>query len=397
MKILLVHNYYRSVNPSGENMVFDQERSLLESHGHEVEVFNYFSDDIEKKNIIDKMLQAFSIPWNYKVYKRIKKVVSEISPDIIHVHNRFPMISPSIFFGIKNTPCVLTLHNYRIFCSSAVLMRDGKICTKCIDRDSVVPSLFYGCYRKSRILTIPVATSILLHKILKTWKKQVDAFIVFSEFQKKMVILGGCPQEKIHIKPNYYPDIQNNENVKCVHKKKFVLFVGRLSEEKGVKTMIEAWLQWDDAPKLHIVGDGPLRSILESKSAGKNIHFHGQLNKKETQKYMSAAIILLLPSECYEGFPMVLHEAFFAGTPVIASDLGSLPQIVKNGENGLIFKAGSKKSLINKVEYLINSKKNLNALSKGARLSYESLYSQSKNYNLLMGIYKTAIANMKQS
>jgi glycosyltransferase involved in cell wall biosynthesis len=395
MKILLVHNYYRSVNPSGENMVFDQERSLLELHGHEVEVFNYFSDNIEKKNIIGKMLQAFSIPWNHKVYKRIKEVVSEIGPDVIHVHNTFPMISPSIFFGIKNIPCVLTLHNYRIFCSSAVLMRDGKICTKCIDRGSVVPSLLYGCYRKSRILTIPLAASILLHKILKTWKKQVDAFIVFSEFQKKMVILGGCPKEKIHIKPNYYPDIQNNENVKCVHREKFVLFVGRLSEEKGVKTMIKAWLQWDDAPKLHIVGDGPLRSILESKSAGKEIYFHGQLNKKETQKYMSTATLLLIPSECYEGFPMVLHEAFFSGTPVIASNLGSLPQIVKDGENGLIFDAGSEKSLIDRVEYLINSKRALSVLSKGARLSYESLYNQSVNYNMLLAIYKKVIINKK--
>ena len=203
MRILLVHNFYRTELPSGENEAFKTEKKMLKEKGNTIEEYIKYSDEIKNKNFYGKLKVVTSIAWDHFSYKSISRLVDSFRPDIVHIHNTFPLISPSIFYAIrKKAAVVLTLHNYRLFCSNGMLLRSGKICKKCIDEKSVLPAIRYGCYRKSRIATIPVALKSAIHKKLDTWKNKIDVFISLTEFQKKIMIECGLPQNKIYTKPN---------------------------------------------------------------------------------------------------------------------------------------------------------------------------------------------------
>ena len=390
MRILLAHNYYGLESPSGENNVFESERDLLISRGNEVAEFLRFSDDIRKKGIYGEIKGGLLSPWNSSTTSSIRKKIDEFKPDVVHVHNVFPLISPSIFFAIKSGVArVLTLHNYRLFCAAGVPMRNQKICTECLDLKSPFPALKYGCYRGSRIATTPLVISIELHKLLNTWNEHIDAFIVFTEFQRDLMINAGLPSHKIYIKPNFYPG--NPVVVPWNERQDYVVYVGRLSAEKGVKALILAWKEWHNPPLLQIVGDGPMLRELRLLSSGLNIKFLGNIHFDNAQSKIANAKLLILPSECYEGFPMVIREAFAFGTPVAASNLGPLPSIVIQNENGILFEPGNTISINNNIRNLWNDSFLLKKIAVGARKSYETLYTESSNYEKLMNIYDAAI------
>ncbi|MDP3517051.1 MAG: glycosyltransferase family 4 protein [Pseudohongiella sp.] len=388
----MVHNFYGSGSPSGENIVFEVERNLLEQNGHEIRIFARYSDDIICKGMLGKIEGAISVPWNPFTVRDIKKVIDDFKPDVVHVHNTFPLISPSVFHAVgKKAAKVLTLHNYRLFCPAAIPMREGRVCTECIDKRSVMPAIEHGCYRKSRIATAPLATSVALHRMLGTWRTKVDAFIALTKFQRDLMTSGGLVSEKIHIKPNFYPG--NPEIVPFISRSIYVVYVGRLSEEKGVLSLIKAWQMWGStAPKLKIIGDGPLRNELQSLVGKCNIEFLGQIPYEETQAQIANAQLLVLPSECFEGFPMVVREAFALGTPVAVSNLGPLPSIVNDGFNGVLFEAGNPHSMISKVRNLMDNCELLANLASGARNSFETLYNEKANHRILIEIYEKAIA-----
>jgi len=391
MRILLVHNYYGSGAPSGENMVVDAEEKLLTDEGNEVRRFSRHSDDVRRQGAYGLIRASLSTPWNPFSARSLSEHVKKIKPDVVHVHNTFPMISPSIFHSIGNGIAkVITLHNYRLLCPAAIPMRNGKVCTDCIDQRSVLPSLLHGCYRGSRLSTIPLAANVALHRKVGTWINKVDAFIALSQFQKDQMITGGFPNDKIYVKPNFYagdPDwIPISERENCV------VFVGRLGAEKGVKTLMNAWRQWgDDAPLLRVIGDGPLRQYMESESKGLNIEFKGQVQADIAQQYIAKARLVVLPSEWFEGFPMVLREAFAFGTPSVVSDLGPLPTIVQNGDNGVVFQAGNSHSLLTSLRETFFDTEALSRMSVSARQAFESLYTEKKNYQQLIDIYERAI------
>jgi glycosyltransferase involved in cell wall biosynthesis len=393
VRVLLAHNFYRSSEPSGEAQVLASERELLERHGHVTAQFLRHNDEIVNDGVLGAIRGAFSTPWNPFAAMAIRKSVNEFSPDIVHVHNTFPLISPSIFHAVGSRAArVLTLHNYRLFCPAAIPMRNGDICTKCIDKHSVKPALRHGCYRNSRIATTPLALGVALHRSMATWKNQVDAFIVLTEFQRDLMIEAGLPSELVHIKPNFY----SKESTVLPWNKRSdrVVFVGRLSQEKGLESLLEAWIMWGaSAPELQIIGDGPLREGLERKSVKHPqvpIRFLGQVNAAAAQEEIARARLLVLPSLCFEGFPMVLIEAFTFGTPVAVSSVGPLPSIVTDGENGVTFSPGDPRSLLQVVRKTWESKSELDRLANGARHSYETQYSATKNYNLLVEIYQKA-------
>ncbi len=396
VRILLAHNFYSSAMPSGENLVVDSERDLLTSRGHFVEKFIRQSDEILEQGRLGKIKGALSTPWNPWSASKIQEDINLCYPDVVHVHNTFPLISPSIFSAIgQRAARVLTLHNYRLVCPAAIPMRAGRVCTECIDQRSVVPSLKYGCYRDSRVATAPLALNVALHRWLGTWQNEVDAFIALSEFQKKLMAKAGLPGHKIHVKPNFYPGFP--AVVPWVERDDYVVFVGRISAEKGVATLIEAWRQWGQAaPQLRLVGDGPLRGGLERRAFGLPVQFLGQIFADRAQEQIANAKLLVLPSEWFEGFPMVVREAFAFGTPVAVSNIGPLPSIVEDGTSGIVFPASQANALLERVKNLWSQPSKLELMGANSRLEFERKYTEDANYEILMKIYDEAIAENKR-
>ncbi len=388
----MVHNYYNSSLPSGEKGVFESEKILLESHGHEVELFIRNNDEILAKGLWGKLKAAFSTPWNFWMASAVRRRIDAFKPDVVHVHNTFPLISPSIFYAIgRKAARVLTLHNYRLFCSAGIPMRNGKVCTECLDQRSSWPSVKYGCYRNSRLATVPVALNITLHRGLGTWIKQVDSFIALTEFQKEKMVEAGLPEDKVKVKPNFYSG--NPSPLPWTKREDYVVFVGRLNAEKGVETLVRAWELWGkEAPELRIVGQGYLEEKLKLQARSLPVRFLGQLSAEQAQGQIAKAKLLVLPSEWFEGFPMVLAEAFAFGTPAAVSNIGSLPSIIKPKQNGVIFEPANPKSLMSEVQSAWETPGLLEEMGRGARESFEKHYNQESNYSELMKIYEQAVA-----
>lgn len=399
MKILLVHNFYGSSAPSGENTVFLAERDLLVQHGHQVIEFVRHSDDIREKGVFGLVQGACSTPWNPFARSALRRVLEAEQPDVMHVHNTFPLLSPSIFHAARGlgTAVVLTLHNFRLFCAAGIPMRDSRPCTRCLDKKSVVPSLRHGCYRGSRMATLPMAAMIALHRHLGTWRTCVDAFVALTRFQKGKMVDAGLPAERVYVKPHFYPDPPAARPWEQREPK--AVYVGRLGTEKGVQVLIGAWQRWGgSAPLLEIIGDGPERARLE-KMAGaglnRNIVFRGQLAYDQTQQALSRSCLLILPSLCFEGFPMVIREAFALGVPVAASRLGSMPDIVDDGKNGVLFTPGDPRDLLQKIQAVWENPAQAAAMAKNARQTFEGRYTAQTNYTLLMDIYQNAVKRRK--
>lgn len=392
MKVLLVHNYYGSASPSGENIVFEAERDLLRSNGHEVESFTRHSDEIRSRGVAGVVIGAFATPWNPISARDIQRAVDAFSPDVVHVHNTFPLISPAIFHAIPtHTARVLTLHNYRLLCPAAIPMREGRLCTECIAKRSVEPALRYGCYRGSRIATAPLAVSVALHRRIGTWTQQVDAFIALSEFQRDLMVDGGLPAAKLHVKPNFV--VGPAEVCPWTERPGYVVFVGRLSEEKGLRTLLRAWCDWGaQAPELRIIGEGPLRNELEGMAHGLRVSFFGQLQAEQAKQHIAHAHLLVLPSEGVESFGMVVCEALAHGTPAVVSRRGPLPSLVEDGGCGLVFEPGNAKDLLDVVQPAFADRALLERLGSAAREAYERRYTPERGHDLLLNVYQRALA-----
>lgn len=397
MHLIIGHNFYSSATPSGENQVFEAERQLMLQNNHTLELFTRHSDEIRGKGAYGVIQGALATPWNQSMAKSIRKKVKEFKPDVVHIHNTFPLLSPAVFYAIgKRAARVLTLHNYRLFCPAAIPMRDGKVCTKCIDKRSPIPSMIHGCYRGSRAATLPLALSVGLHRILGTWTNQVDAFICLSEFQRQLMVDAGLPREKLHVKPNFYPG--KPCMIPWEKRKPYVVFAGRLTAEKGVVNLLRAWQAWGaSAPELRLVGDGELRSELEQMADGLPVRFLGQLSAKKAQAEIANASLQILPSECFEGFPMVVREAFAFGTPAAVSNIGPLPTIVGHKNNGIVFQPANPQSLLQEVRTAWETPGMLEQLGRGARAEFERKYTEEANYTTLMEIYRKAIEVSKNA
>lgn len=394
MKILCVHNYYGSSAPSGENMVFEAEMALLRRRGHKVREFVRSSDGIRSRGALGTIQGAIATPWNPWAAAAVRQEVNWFKPDVVHVHNTFPMISPAVFHSIGHRAArVLTLHNYRLFCPAAIPMRHGRVCTECLDSKSAWPSLRHGCYRGSRLATLPLAASVMLHRRIGTWTGQVDAFIALTGFQRKMLVAAGLPDGLVHVKPNFYAG--NPEPAPWAFRGNYALFAGRLSDEKGVADLVRAWLIWGEAaPELRILGDGPLRDTLQSMAAqapGVQIRFLGQLASTDAEQQIAGARLLVVPSVCFEGFPMVIREAFAHGTPVAVSNIGPLPSIVRDGSSGVIFQPNDSESLCREVRAAWSAPEALEQLGNAGLAEFTTLYNEDTNYEKLMNIYTAAL------
>jgi glycosyltransferase involved in cell wall biosynthesis len=395
-RVLITHNFYHSGTPSGENQVVEAEDQMLVASGHSVALFGRSSDEIRVQRIRGAIKGALCTPWNPFTARDILERCDTLQPDVVHVHNTFPLISPAVFHAIgRRAARVLTLHNYRLFCPAAIPMREGKVCTQCLDHRSTIPALRYGCYRGSRIATAPLALGVALHRFLGTWKKEVDAFIALSDFQRELMIDAGLPREKVHVKPNFYPG--NPSVLPWTERTPCVVFAGRLTAEKGVVNLLRAWQAWGpSAPELRLIGDGELRPYLERMAKGLPVRFLGQKSAEQAQAEIAHASLLVLPSECFEGFPMVVREAFAFGTPAAVSNLGPLPSIVPHRQSGVLFQPADAQSLLHEVRTAWHTPGLLERLGQGARAEFEAKYTEDANYDTLMDIYRQAIEVSKR-
>jgi len=384
MKILFAHNEY--LQHGGEDAVLSMESSLLDSHHQTVRHLKINNNSTS--HLTGRIKTAFACCYSGKNKKKITKLLNITKPDIVHVHNFFPLLTPSIYDACidADVPVIQTLHNYRTICPGALLMRNGKICEKCIT-GSPYHAILYRCYRNSIPGSWAVARMVAYHRKRQTWPHKVDRFIALTDFGKHKFVEAGFPAEKIVVKPNSY------QGKGAIYKlqdtsRKGALFVGRLSGEKGVATLLKAW-QNLNAP-LRMAGGGPL---LESAQqvAGSKISLLGQISAEQVSDEMSKAAFLVMPSEWYEGFPMVLVESFAHGLPVIASRLGGMAEIVEDGVTGLHFEPGNPEDLAQKVQWMQDHPKECRQMGENARLVYEDKYTPEKNYEMLMDIYQQAI------
>ena len=395
MKILLVHNFYGSAAPSGENSAFISETTLLRNRGHSIVEFTRNSDELLHRGFYGTVKGALGTVWNPASVHNLKSVLRTIVPEIVHVHNTFPILSPSVLYATRelNIPTVMTLHNYRIGCSAATALRSDRPCTLCLDKKSVLPALRYGCYRDSRIATMPVALMIRLHNTKKTWTKNVDAFITLTEFQKEKMIQFGIPEASLFVKPHFFENPP--EPLAWKQRESKVIFIGRLYNAKGIHILIDSWKKWGkDAMPLEIIGDGPMKNELMraagTSDAARSISFLGNLPHAEAMKRLSSAKLLILPSLCFEGFPMVVQEAYAYGVPVSASNIGSLPHLITENRTGALFAPGNTESLLASVQRLLADDTQLRTLGSQAKQEFDSKYTAGKNYDMLMSIYRSA-------
>ncbi len=386
MKIVLLHNYYRQ--SGGEDVVVRSEKELLISRGHHVVLVAAHNHAI--KSIWDKIETFYHAPYSRDRSRCLERFFSIYKPDLVHVHNFFPLLTPSVYDACRaaGIPVVQTLHNYRMICPNALLLRSGKICEDCVTA-SAYHAVLHGCYRNSRVGSLMLARMIEFHRKMQTWQRKVDRFIVLTEFARKKFIEGGFPRSKLVVKPNFYQLPVSGPTVRFrTESSGGGLFVGRLSREKGLLCLARAWE--DLTLPIRIIGTGPMFKELKSDFSG-SFEFLGQLDHKRICYEMARADFLIFPSETYEAFGLVLIEAMAHGLPVIASRLGSMLEIVEDGVTGLHFTGGDPQDLAAKVKWLWSHGEERERMGQEAFRVYQERYTPDRNYKMLMAIYEEAI------
>jgi glycosyltransferase involved in cell wall biosynthesis len=383
MRVLLVHTYYQQLG--GEDRIFDAECRLLEDNGHEVIRYIRRNDDITG---MGKLRVAQATFWNRDTYAEIRNLIRKHRPDVLHAHNTFPLISPSAYAAARaeGVPVVQTLHNYRLLCANGMLFRAGAVCELCVGRKLPWPAVSNRCYRGGAVASLIAAGMVAYHRRRGTWTNLVDLYLAPTEFAKEKFVMGGLPADRIVVKPNFVYDPYLALGAR--EEGQFFLFVGRLSREKGIATMLAAWRSCPSLPALQIIGDGPMR--LEVEAAVKSdprISWLGFQGPEEIHSAMRLAFCLVFPSVWYEGAPRVIVEAYAAGLPVIGSSLGASGIQVELGVTGLHHTAGDAADLARKVEWAWQDRSEMRAMGQRARQRYLTAYSPSVNYKLLKEIY----------
>ena len=391
MRVLFIHNKYQY--KGGEDTVFEAEVAMLKKYGNDVSTLLF--NNVSITGALNKIKYGINSFYSSVSAKSLERMILDFSPDIIHVHNFFPIASPSIFFVANkyNIPIVITLHNYRLLCPNAMFFLEGNVCERCINKLFPVKGVINGCYRNSKLETFSLASMILLHRMIGTWHNRIDRFIVLTNFAKNKFIKSSMslPENKIRVKPNFVVDNGLNYD-----KDDYFLFVGRLSEEKGIDILLDAF----EGTKynLQIIGTGPKeKDVQVSSLRNKNTIYLGYQTIDVIKEKLKKAKALIFTSILYEGMPMTILEAFSTGTPVIGGNIGGPAEMVKDNYNGLLYEAGNVIDLKNKVDWLYKHPKEAMEMSKNARKEFESFYTEENNYKQLMQIYSDAINEKEKS
>lgn len=381
-RVLIVHNAYQQ--RGGEDSVVEAEGDLLRSRGHEVVSYVRHNDELNGVPMWRAAAQTF---WSARTTAELAEVLARVRPDVIHSHNTFPLVSPSLYWAAAKAgvPVVQTLHNFRLHCPQAMYLREGKVCEDCLGH---VPwrGALRGCYRDSIAQSVVLAGMVSAHRLLGTWSRKVTRYIALNEFCRQKFIAGGLPAERIVVKPNFV----DFAAPAAVEREGF-LFVGRLSPEKGIGVLGEAAKDLC-AANIRVAGTGPDASLLNGIPG---VSLLGALSGDAVRAEMSRALALVLPSIWYENFPRTLVEAMGCGLPVIASRIGALAELVEDGVTGLLFDPGKGLDLAEKMKWALAHPDAMSEMGKSARSRYESCYTAGRNYEQLIGIYRDAVIERK--
>ncbi len=378
MRVLVAHNAYQQ--RGGEDMVVDAEVALLREHGHDVELLHRHNDELASLPAAAAAMQTL---WSARTGDELRALVRRFRPQVVHVHNTFPLLSPSLYWACaaERIPVVQTLHNFRLACPQAMFLREGRICEDCLGR-TPLPALRHACYRNSRPQTAVLVGMLALHRALGTWRDKVAVYIALNEFCRRKFVAAGLPEDRMVVKPNFVASPVPADT----HRSGF-LFVGRLSEEKGIATLVRAWRQAALDADLLVAGAGPQRDMLDGVP---HLTPLGALPLAEVQALMPRSLALVLPSIWYENFPRTLVEAFGAGLPVIASRIGALAELVSDGQTGLLFDAGDASSLATRLAWAQAHPTEMRQMGLRARAVYEAEFAPQRNLEQLLAIYGRA-------
>ncbi|MEU6120444.1 glycosyltransferase [Streptomyces sp. NPDC047123] len=393
MHVIVAHNRYASAQPSGENKVVDQEVELLRAAGHRVDLFERRSDDIGAMSLPTKAAVPLRVPWNPAVRKELAALLRAERPDVVHVHNVFPLLSPAVLAACADAgvPVVATLHNYTQLCPPGTLQRDGKPCTECVGSTVPLPAVRHGCYRDSRLATVPLAVSLAANRW--RWWSGVQRFFCISAAQREVLVRGGMPAERLAVKHNFVPDPDARRTGEGEH----VLYLGRLAEAKGVRLLMAAWdalaAEGGVGVPLVIVGTGPLEREVAAWAAGRDdVHYAGLYDTAECQKAIARSVAVVAPSTWLEAFGLVVVEAMAAGVPVVAAGHGAFVELVEDGVTGLLHRPGEADSLASCIRRIAVEPDRNRDLGRAARGRYERGFSPAVGLDRLVEGYRAAIA-----
>jgi glycosyltransferase involved in cell wall biosynthesis len=381
-RILVVHNRYQL--PGGEDTVVDAEIGLLQRNGHEVEAYLRNNHELQEMKPIDAFSQSL---WSRRTSSDIVKIAGQFRPDVIHVHNTFALVSSSIYWAAARigVPVVQTLHNFRLMCVQAMFLLGDRVCEDCLGH---VPwrGVTRKCYRNSGLQSAALATMLGVHRMLGTYRDKVTRFIALNEFCRRKFIEGGLPATRIAVKPNF-ADIPRPVEAR----RQGGLYVGRLSAEKGIDTLLRA-LKELPGVTMDVIGAGPEQGKLETHP---QLRLLGWRKPEEIYERMRSASYLVMPSIWYENFPRTLVEAYANGLPVIASHLGAMAELIDHGHTGLLFRPGSAHDLARHLAWAEAFPAKMRGMGENARMKYEDHFTPEKNYERLSDIYDDAIAETR--
>lgn len=379
-KVLIVHNYYQV--PGGEDIVVLNEKKMLEDNGHKVVLYTRHNDEIKEMGILSKLIIPFRTIYSFKSKKEIKKLIKEENINIVHVHNTFPLISPSVYsIGKKSKVKVIqTVHNFRLLCPAATFVRDNKICEDCVNK-GLISSVKHNCYRNSKIQTTISAITLKFNRIIGSYKK-IDSYIALTEFNKnKLSYLIN--KEKIYVKPNYCGKL--DIPICNINERKYFIYLGRLDKLKGINLIVEAWKNIKNE-ELIIVGTGPeeknLKNFVKNNNID-NVKFLGYKEKNEAMELLSKSKALLFPTQWYEPFGLVMIEALKLGIPVIANKIGSIPEIINSEKLGIVKSINSAKDIEDLILEFLNKYSQYKNIDK----LFLDRYNIKENYSILKNIY----------
>ncbi|MEU1850893.1 glycosyltransferase [Streptomyces sp. NPDC019990] len=398
MHVLVVHNRYASAQPSGENKVVDQEVALLRGAGHRVEVFERRSDDIATRSLLGKAAVPLLVPWNPAVRADLAARLRAGRPDVVHVHNVFPLLSPAVLAACADAgvPAVATLHNYTQVCPPGTLRRDGRPCTECVGAAAPLPAVRHGCYRNSRLATVPLAVSLSVNR--RRWWSGVERFFCISAAQRDILVRSGMPAERLAVKHNFVPDPEERRSGAGEH----LLYLGRLAEAKGVRLLMAAWDEiaagGGVGVPLVVAGSGPLEREVTAWAAGRDdVRYVGLYDPAQCRRALARSVAVVAPSTWLEAFGLVAVEAMAAGVPVVAAGHGAFAELVEEGVTGLLHRPGDAASLASRIRRVAGGPAGNREMGRAARRRYEQGFSPAVGLERLVEGYRTAIAGRTES
>lgn len=385
-RVLQVHTRYR--HAGGEDQVVDGERRLLKEAG--VDVGQVFFDNAElheSRSPVEDIRLAASAIWSPAAERRVRAAVADFRPQVVHVHNTFAAASPSVYAAADTSgvPVVQTLHNYRLICPAATAFRDGHACTDCVGRSLPWPAVAHSCVRGSRAQSAVAAATITIHRALGTFSRRIGTYVALTSFQRQLLVDGGLPAERIRVIPNFLePDPGPGAGPRSG-----VLYVGRLADEKGVAPLLHAAAL--EPGMVRIAGSGPLAPMVEDATARGNVAYLGSLDTSSVLEEMGRSVALVVPSICFETFGVVVVEAYATSTPVIASEIGALAEIVEDGVTGLLAPPGDHDALAERMRWAVDHPHEMLMMGMNARQRYETRYRGASHLAALLDTYRALV------